>query len=264
MKAADDESSELKPFLEHLEDFRRMIIRCAAALAAGTLVAIPLVPGILGLLKAPLARVTEQPDRFLQTMEVTGAFSATMKMALWCGLLLSAPFLLLFIGAFVLPALTRREQRLALRAGLFAVALFAFGVALAYHFTLPFALKAMFGVNTWLGIQANWTLTSYVSFASQLLIAFGLAFEMPVALLVLGRLGILSAAQLSGKRRHAILAILVIGAVLTPPDVVSQMIMSVPLYLLFELCIWIIRFWEKDGANTNKIVAGSDPSATGH
>jgi sec-independent protein translocase protein TatC len=85
-----------------------------------------------------------------------------------------------------------------------------------------------------------------VGFSTQLLIAFGLAFEMPVVLLILGRLGLLNSTQLREKRRHAIIVILVIGAVLTPPDVVSQLIMSVPLYLLFELCIWIIWMWEKN------------------
>ena len=107
----------------------------------------------------------------------------------------------------------------------------------------------VFAVNTWLGIHAQWTLTSYVTFTTQLLIAFGLSFELPMILLVLGKLGIVTSAKLREWRSFAIVGILIIGAALTPPDVCSQLIMSVPLYVLYESCIWIIWAWEKKGDN---------------
>lgn len=245
MKAADDASAELKPFLEHLEDLRRMIIRCAAALVIGMGVAVPLIPRMLGVLKEPLHILTDEPDKFLQTMQVTAAFSSAMAMAFWGGLLISLPFQIFFIGAFILPALTRQEQRIVFGASGFAGFLFIFGVWLGYRFTLPFALQAMFQVNEWLGSSAAWTLNSYVTFTLQLLIAFGLAFELPMVVLIAGRLGLVSSRFLRDKRRHAIIVILIIGAILTPPDMVSQLIMSVPLYLLFEICVWIIWLWEK-------------------
>lgn len=245
MKAADDPSAELKPFLEHLEDLRRTIIRCAGALVVGMCVAAPLLPRLLGVLKAPLHAITEHPDDFLQTMQVTSAFSSAMAMAFWGGLLFSLPLQIIFIGQFILPALTRKEQKLLRNVSGFAAALFVFGVWLGYRFTMPFALQAMFQVNEWLGSKAQWTLNSYVTFSLQLLIAFGLAFELPIVILILGRLGLVSARFLSEHRRHAIIVILVIGAILTPPDVVSQLIMAVPLYLLFELCVWIIWAWER-------------------
>jgi sec-independent protein translocase protein TatC len=247
MKAADGPGPELKPFLEHLEDFRLMLIRCAIALGLGMAIIIPVIPSVLRLLKAPLRGLVPDPDAFLRTMDVAGAFTATLSMAFWCGLVLSAPLLLLFIGQFVFPALTKKEQRAVFQASGFAVALFAGGVAMGYFFTLPFALRAMFSLNAWLGIRAEWTLTSYVAFTTQLLIAFGLAFELPVVLLVLGRLGVVTSAQLRDKRKHAVIVILVIGAVLTPPDLLSQLILSIPLYLLFEMCIGIIRMWETKG-----------------
>jgi sec-independent protein translocase protein TatC len=245
MKAADDPAPEVKPFLEHIEDLRRTIIRCAISLGLGMAVAFPLLPRILGQLKKPLIQIVDDPDNFLMSMDPAGAFTASLQMAFWCGLLISSPFLILFIGQFVLPALTQREQRLVLRASGFAVALFAVGVWLAHRFTLPFALYALFGMNQWLGIKAAWTLTSYVTFSVQLLAAFGLAFEMPMILLILGKLGILHSAQLRSKRRHAIVAILVVAAALTPPDVFSLLIMSVPLILLYELCVWMIWGWER-------------------
>lgn len=251
MKAADDPTPEQKPFLSHLEDFRLMIIRSAIALALGMIVAVPLVPTILRLLKDPLKTVTDTPDYALRSLGVADAFTSIMQMSFWAGLLFSSPFIVLFIGAFVMPALTRREQSLVYRSSGFAVALFIFGVWLGYTFTLPFALQAMYAMNTWIGVQPEWTLASYVSFSSQLLIAFGLAFELPMVLLALGRLGFVKAAQLRAGRRFAVVGILVLGAALTPPDIFSQLIMSVPLYLLYELCIWIIRAWERGTTTTN-------------
>lgn len=245
MKAADDPTPELKPFMEHLEDLRKVLIRSAASLAIGMLVAVPLIPRLLEQLQKPLHLITENPKEFLQTLQVTAGFSSAMSLAFWGGLLLALPFILYFIGGFIMPALTRREQGLLKRLWGFAALLFLFGVWLGYRFTLPFALKAMFQVNEWLGIKAQWTLNSYVAFSVQLLIAFGLAFELPIVILILGRLGLVSSRFLRDHRRHAILVILIIGAILTPPDVVSQLIMSVPLYVLFELCIWTIWVWEK-------------------
>ena len=246
MQTTAEKAPELKPFLAHLEDLRTMLLRSAAALILGMIIAAPLLPRIMTILKAPLKKLVENPDTFLRSMEVTGALTSAMTMSFWCGLLISLPFLLFFIGAFVFPALTPREQKTILSACGFGVALFFFGVFLGYRFTLTFAVAAMFSVGTWMGIQAEWTLSSYVTFTTQLLIAFGLAFELPLLLLVLGKLGVVRYEHLRDKRRHAILAILSLGAALTPPDVVSQMIMSVPLYILFELCIWIIWWWERN------------------
>jgi sec-independent protein translocase protein TatC len=92
-------------------------------------------------------------------------------------------------------------------------------------------------------------LTSYVTFTTQLLIAFGLAFELPMVILLLGKLGIVTSAKLREWRSFAVVGILVLGAALTPPDVFSQLIMSVPLYLLYEMCVWIIWAWEKREEN---------------
>ncbi len=242
---ADDAAPQsAKPFLEHLEDLRRTLIGCAAALAVGMAIAGPLTPRILAVLKAPLRRITAEPDVFLRSIEVSGAFMATLQIAFWSGLLLAAPIILLLIGAFVFPGLTQRERRLVWRASGFAVLLFAAGVALGYCVTLPVALQVMFGIHRWLGIAAEWTVTSYVAFSVQLLIAFGLVFEMPVVLLILGRLGVITSTQLREKRKYAVVILLIIAAVLTPPDVFSQILMAVPLILLYEICVWMIKWGE--------------------
>ena len=207
--------------------------------------AVPLMPRTMMWLKAPLRGVTDNPDQFLRSLEVSGAFSVSMTMALWTGLLFSSPFLLLFIGAFIFPGLTRREKKAVINAGGFAVALFAFGVLFGYQFTLPAALKILFGMHAWLGIRAEWTVTSYVTFVLQLLIGFGLVFELPTILLALGKLGIVSSLQLRSMRRHAIVMILIVAAALTPPDVFSQLLMALPLVGLYEMCIWLVWMDER-------------------
>ncbi len=229
-----------KPFLDHLEDLRRTIIYSLGALVVGMLVAAPLAPRLLGLLREPLRHVTENPDAFLRSLEVGGAFSVGMRIAFWAGLLFSTPFIFVFVAGFVFPGLTEREKRAVINASGFAVVLFAFGVYLGYKLTLPAALSIMFGMHSWLGIRAEWTVTSYVAFASQLLIGFGLVFELPALLLVLGKLGIVNSGQLRQYRRHAIIAALIIGMVLTPPDIFSQLLMAIPLILLYEICLWLV------------------------
>lgn len=236
---------ERKPFLAHLEDLRRVLLRSAFALAVGMGIALAFTPQILALLKAPLAGCVPDPNAFLRSIEVAGAFTATLRIAFWSGLVLSAPALVLIIGHYLIPALTPTERRALSGVGAASVVLFALGVWMGYRFTLPFALQAMFALHGWLGIAAEWTLTSYVTFSTQLLVAFGLAFELPVVLLILGRLHIISSAWLREYRRHAIVGILILAAVLTPPDIFSQLLMALPLVLLYEACVWIIWSWEK-------------------
>lgn len=240
-----DPFEERKPFLEHLEDLRLVLIRCAMAIAAGMAIALLYTPEILGALKRPLYGLVENPDAFLRSIEVVGAFTATLRIAFWSGLVLAAPILVLIIGAYLVPALTPVERRAIGGVGVLSIVLFIAGVWMGYQFTLPFALKAMFGLHGWLGVSAEWTLTSYVAFATQLLIAFGLAFELPVVLLVLGRLGLITSQTLRTYRRHAIVGILTIAMILTPPDIFSQILMGIPLILLYEACIWVIWSWER-------------------
>lgn len=236
---------QVKPFIEHLEDLRETLIRILVCLAVGMLIALPLARHVLGWLQAPLEGVVPDPARFLRSLQVTGAFTVTLRLAFWSGLLLSAPFILFFIGGFVFPGLKDREKEIIWKCSGFAVALFILGVAVGYWITLPVALRLMFRLHDWLGVEAQWTVTSYAAFASQLLLAFGVAFELPVVVLILGRLGILTSDTLREKRRIVIMVLLIAAMILTPPDVFTQIVMALPLIVLYELCIWLIRFWER-------------------
>jgi len=244
-----------KPFLEHLADLRMTLLGCLAAWGIGMAIIGPFVPRLFAILRAPLAKITEHPEQFLRSLEITGGFSIAMQIVLWGGLLVSAPFITFLLARFILPGLTSLERKVIVRSLGFVVALFILGVGIAYFATLPVALKIMLDLHAWLGIRAEWTAISYVSFAVKLLLAFGLAFELPVVIVALGYLGIVSAAFLRSKRRHAIVIILILAAVLTPgPDVFSQLVMAMPMILLYEACIWIIWLAERkkrdDGQQT--------------
>lgn len=246
----ESDGSDAKPFMEHLEDLRRMLIRCAIALTVGTSIALPFAPQLFAFLKAPLDRAVARPDLFLQSIEITGAFTVAMRIGLWGGLLISMPFLVFFIGQFIFPGLTDREQKAIRRAGGFSVLLFIVGVTLGYRATLPVALTMMFSMHDWLGIQPVPQVTSYVGFTVHLLIAFGLAFQMPVILVILGKLGFLTSTQLRERRRYVWVILLVMAMILTPPDVFTQLIMAVPLIVLYEVCIWIVRLTEQKSRDT--------------
>ena len=158
----DQTGQETKPFLEHLEDLRSTLIGCITALVVGMCVAFPLAPYLLRWLKRPLLRVTDKPDEFLRTLDVTGAFMLSMQIAFWGGLILSAPFLTYFLARFISPGLTARERELVRRSLGLAGGLFFFGVALGYFAALPVAMEVMFGMNKWMGIRAEWTIRDFV------------------------------------------------------------------------------------------------------
>jgi sec-independent protein translocase protein TatC len=234
-----------KPFLQHLEELRWTIIWCLSSVIAGMLVCLPFIRLVFKALCAPLAKVSSPPDFFLRSLEITGAFSIAFQIVLWGGLIISAPVCLVLMARFVFPGLTMLERKMARIWIVLALLFFVFGVALGYFITLPIALKIFFALHGWLGITAEWTAPNYISFCMRLLLLFGLAFEMPLIVMVLGYFGLITSAFLRRYRRHAVVAILILAMVLTPgPDVISQIIMTIPMLLLYELCIWTIRTFE--------------------
>ena len=237
--AVDDES---KPFLDHLEDLRSTLLWCFGALCVGVALTIGFTPRILAWLMSPLEGLVEHPTQFLRSLQVTGAFFVWLRIAAWSGLLVSAPAIVYFLARFVFPGLKEREKEVLVKASGFALLMFGVGVVFAYKVGLPISLKMMLKLHTDLGIAAEWTVNDYVAFATQLMLGFGLAFEMPVVILILGRLGIVTVPQLCSKRRHVFLATLVVGMLLTPQDIASMFILALPLYALFEMCVVVLRF----------------------
>jgi len=243
------DSSE-KPFLDHLEDLRSTLMHTAAWLVGGMVIAIPFAPRILSLIKHPLARAGLDPDEILGVIHVAGGFTVAMNVIFWSGLMIACPGIIASICRFIFPGLLPRERN-AVRTSLgFAALLFVGGVLMGYTITLPVGIRMMIRVTEWMGEEVKFFLLSdYVSFVLKLLLAFGLAFELPVVLLAMGRLGIVGSNTLRTKRRHAIIGLATLSMFLTPHDPYTMIIMAVPLIVLYEACIWIIWFWEKKASD---------------
>jgi sec-independent protein translocase protein TatC len=237
----------VKPFIEHLEDLRRTILWCAGFLLAGLTIAVPLAPRVLAVLKQPLKAAGKEPDTFLNVIDVMGGLSVAMNIIVGMGFLLSAPFMVVCIARFVFPGLKRRERQAVVQSLAIAVFLFAAGVFVAYRMILPVSLQWLFSVGPWLGVNVEFVrVTDYVRFVMKLLAVFGLTFEFPAVILVLGRLGLVTSRFLAGKRPHVVVILLVVAAVVTPTvDPVTQVLLAAPLYVLYELCIWAVWFMER-------------------
>jgi sec-independent protein translocase protein TatC len=174
------------------------------------------------------------------------AFVVATKVAFYGGMVLAAPFIFYFVGQFVFPALKLREKKYAYRGLLFGGGLFAGGVAFCYFALMPIALVASVQFSQWLGFAVNqWRAEDYISFVCKFMLGMGLGFELPVVVLTLVKIGILNYKMLSKGRRYVIVICLVLGAVLTTPEVVTQVLMAVPLYVLYEITVWIAWYWER-------------------
>jgi len=184
----------------------------------------------------------------LQFSEPAAAIKTWLTVSFFGGLLLSLPFLIFFIGSFVMPGIRDDEKRVMGRISLFSGGLFVAGVAMGYKVTLPLALGLMLRIGGKLGGESIWFYNRYIAFSLQLLLGFGLAFQLPVVILLLGKMGLINARQLREKRRHVIIALLVLAMILTPPDVMTQLMMAGPLIVLYEFCIWFLHFTGDAGA----------------
>ena len=229
-----------KPFLDHLEDLRGLILKCAGAIGAGALLGIGGIGTVMEILRRPLAQAQGEgvgagPSTLL-ALQVTDPMTVTLQIGLGAGILLSLPAVLFFVGEYLLPALDPRERRMLLPAFLVGAFLFLLGVSFCYFLVLPRALAFFQSFNLWLGLETSWTMASYTDFVLQMLVGFGLSFELPLVMILLARLGVLSRAAVVEHRRHAVVVLLVLAACVTPTsDPFNLALMFVPLYGLFEL-----------------------------
>ena len=239
-------SEFVKPFLEHLEDLRWMLIKMLVVLAITVVAAFAFAPQLLAVAIWPLERVAGDSGQFLYSLEVTGGFTLAMKLAFYAGVILACPFLLYFLAQFILPALTPREKGMLTPVFAGGVGLFLAGVALGYFVVIPAGLRFFLDFNKSLGIRSQWVVENYVSFVSHMCLAFGICFELPLVVLVLAKLGIVSAKFLREKRPYVIVLIFIVAAVITPTtDMVNQCLLAVPMCVLYEACIWIAWWMER-------------------
>lgn len=238
----DQRNDPPRPLLEHLLALRDMLVFAAISWAICVVVAGVFSPQILQWLKSPAATSEEM----LQGLDLTSGFSTMMSIAVWGGTALAFPFIVYSILRFVFPALTRREKFVLMSILVSGTALFTVGVGLAYEKTLPLVVTAFQSINAWVGLPVTTIrIEGYISIVLKTIIAFGMVFQMPLVLFVLGWFGIVTSAGLRAKRRIAIVMAFALAMFLTPPDPMSQIIMALPLCLLYELSIWAIWLEEK-------------------
>jgi sec-independent protein translocase protein TatC len=178
----------------------------------------------------------------LQFSEPSAAIKMWLTVSFFGGLLISLPFIVFIIGSFVMPGVRAVERKVMSRIAFFSGGLFLTGIAMGYKVTLPLALGLMLKIGGSLGGESIWFYNKYITFALQLLLGFGLAFQLPVVIIILGKMGLVNSTQLREKRRHVIVGLLILAMVLTPPDIMTQMLMAAPLILLYEFCIWFLHF----------------------
>ena len=178
----------------------------------------------------------------LQFSEPAAAIKMWLTVSFFGGLLLSLPALVFIIGSFVLPGVRDVERKVLTRISVFSGGLFLAGIAMGYNITLPLALGLMLRIGGRLGGESIWFYNKYIAFAIQLLLGFGIAFQLPVVILIMGKMGLVNSTQLREKRRHVIVGLLILAMVLTPPDIMTQLLMAAPLILLYEFCIWFLHF----------------------
>jgi len=233
------------PLLSHLEAFRKMVIRLIIAIILGMGVMAFFVPTLLEWLRAPAQEYIDKGMVTFQFLEAPSGFKMWMMLAFWSGLLVMMPVIMMIVGAFILPGVKPNERRVFLRISFFSGILFIVGVLMGYHWTLPLAMKWFLDVNSTLGGVNNLTYPEFITLLLQILLGFGVAFQMPLVIILLGRLDFVRSKQLRQKRRHVIVGLFVLAMILTPPDVTSQILMALPLILLYEFCIWFLFFTEK-------------------
>ena len=310
------EGGPVKTFLEHLEDFRWVLLKSIVALFLGMLVCLFGANYVVQIIKWPLTRApaggysgTNQivvvsfgtnhvgnfqltpeqqaalnfgTNRFVsvqvapvtvgtnqvlgwqvsddpaaiadaQRMKVdlvnlspAGGFVVAFQVAIYGGALLASPFIFYFITAFVFPALKIRERKYVYKGLFVGVGLFLIGVAFCYFILMPVALAAAQMYSRWLGLGAmQWRAEEYISFVCKFLLGMGLGFELPVVVLTLVKIGVVDYRMLSQARRYMIVINLILGAVLTTPEPITQLVMFVPLQLLYEVTVWIAWYWDR-------------------
>ena len=242
LKDPDRRDDPPRPLLEHLMALRNMIVYAVVAWLVCAVVAGVMSPQILAFLKSPAA----QSEEMLQGLDLTSGFSTILSIMIWGGTALAFPFIVYAILRFVFPALTNREKLIILSILIAGTGFFISGTVLAYAKTLPMVVSAFQAINTWVGLPVTTIrIEGYISIVLKTIIAFGLVFQLPVIIFVLGWFGLISSKALREKRRIAIVISFALSMFLTPPDPMSQIVMAVPLCLLYELSTWAVWLKEK-------------------
>ncbi|TVZ40142.1 sec-independent protein translocase protein TatC [Alteromonadaceae bacterium 2753L.S.0a.02] len=237
---ADNEKLEEQPLVAHLLELRTRLLRCLLAILVAFLALFSWANEIYEFVAQPLQKFLPENSHMIAT-DVASPFLTPFKLTLFTAVFLSMPFIFFQIWAFIAPALYNKEKRIALPLFTSSVILFYAGMAFAYYVVFPL----VFGFFTSVGpdsVAVMTDISKYQTFVIKLFFAFGAAFEIPVATVLLISAGVLSPSQLASKRPYVVVACFVIGMLLTPPDIISQALLAIPMWMLFELGLFFGKF----------------------
>jgi sec-independent protein translocase protein TatC len=245
---AEDEE---KPFLDHLEDLRTMLVRIAVTLLVSAFAAFGFYGQLFNVLLYPLvlagfAKDIDAGRKLLINLDIAGPFMMAVNVSLIAAVIVSFPLLLIFLLQFILPGLKSNEKKLLFPAIAIGTGLFLGGCSFAYWQVLPRALIFFSEFASSVGATQTWSLDNYITFTTRFILVFGIAFELPVIVMALVKLDILNFRIMKSTWRYALIAIMIFAAVITPtPDILTLLLMSGPLYVLYGICVILAYFMEK-------------------
>lgn len=249
--------ADRQPFTEHLEELRKRLITCFIAVGIGFVASYAFKEDLFYILVAPLKQAMKEGDTLIYT-HLPEAFFTFLKTALIAGIMLASPVIIYQFWMFMAPGLYANEKRLLVPILLLSTLFFTGGALFGYFVVFPFGFKFFlsFATDT---IRPMPSMKEYLGFAAKLLLAFGIVFELPLVITFLARLGIVSVAFLRKYRKYAILLFFCCAAILTPPDVVTQIMMALPLIVLYEVSIIGARIFGRDKSDDQETVEEETP-----
>ena len=242
--SSTSESSEglQESFLSHLFELRDRVIKSGLAIIVVFIGLVYWAPDIFHLFAQPLLKALPVGGKMIVT-DVTGSFFVPMKVTMLVAFIIALPVVMYQLWAFIAPGLYLHERKLIAPLVVSSYSLFIIGMAFAYFLVFPTVFKFMASYNAPLGAEMSTDIDNYLSFAMTTFLAFGITFEVPVVVVVLVRMGMVSLAKLKEIRPYVIVGAFVISAIVTPPDVLSQLLLAVPMTLLYELGLLVARFY---------------------